>query len=175
MPSDRMFNRLLARQDRELQARHRTERDAFLRAQMASRERHEVRLGEVTSATAEDVALARAMRESAEAAEAQQAALRAIDPTVLEFAVADLIEQHCVETNFSVWAPDDEGDEAEHERCTICLESVDDPKTLMLQCGHRFHRPCLSKWLHTTLRMQGLDAGVVCPTCKQGGGACCAR
>ena len=89
--------------------------------------------------------------------------------------MADLIEQHCVETNFSVWAPDDEGDEAEHERCTICLESVDDPKTLMLQCGHRFHRPCLSKWLHTTLRMQGLDAGVVCPTCKQGGGACCAR
>ena len=60
MPSDRMFNRLLARQDRELQARHRTERDAFLRAQMASRERHEARLGEVTSATAEDVALARA-------------------------------------------------------------------------------------------------------------------
>ena len=55
------------------------------------------------------------------------------------------------------------------------IESVDDPKTLMLQCGHRFHRPCLSKWLHTTLRMQGLDAGVVCPTCKQGGGACCAR
>ena len=44
MPSDRMFNRLLARQDRELQARHRTERDAFLRAQMASRERHEARL-----------------------------------------------------------------------------------------------------------------------------------
>ena len=37
----------------------------------------------------------------------------------------------------------------ERAMCTICLDFVDDNTGRTLPCMHRFHEPCISRWLRT--------------------------
>jgi len=43
-------------------------------------------------------------------------------------------------------------------QCSICLDDMDE-QVVRLNCGHAFHRPCVTKWLVTKSQ--------TCPLCKQ--------
>lgn len=50
--------------------------------------------------------------------------------------------------------------EAGMDLCTVCLEDVWQKETVMLECGHRFHRDCLTGWLERA-------AVARCPVCQR--------
>ena len=47
----------------------------------------------------------------------------------------------------------------ESEICTICLEDLDNREdNYALNCNHKFHRDCITRWLHTSPN---------CPLCRE--------
>lgn len=49
---------------------------------------------------------------------------------------------------------------AQEDACAICLDAMTVGENVrMLGCGHRFHQPCLRKWLHG-------KGECVCPMCR---------
>ena len=48
--------------------------------------------------------------------------------------------------------------------CVICLESVENKKTICLQCTHKYHPYCIIKWLSLQQRNKSETS---CPVCKQ--------
>ena len=61
----------------------------------------------------------------------------------------------------AAWAPD---------VCPICLEPLAGdgaPRAGTLQCGHRFHRPCINRWVQWRHRAPSGPRPGTCPVCKQ--------
>lgn len=55
-------------------------------------------------------------------------------------------------------------DNEERETCSICLCDIEDDKNVFqTDCGHRFHRKCLSKWIKTS---HSLEDTYSCPNCR---------
>jgi len=50
------------------------------------------------------------------------------------------------------------------EECTICM-TVPKPneKIIQLECKHYFHKPCLKRWINTSIKD---DYTFTCPTCR---------
>lgn len=49
------------------------------------------------------------------------------------------------------------GGQREKEECAICMEEMIDLPTETLECGHRFHRKCIARWLNVKID---------CPMCR---------
>jgi RNA polymerase subunit RPABC4/transcription elongation factor Spt4 len=46
---------------------------------------------------------------------------------------------------------------SQNDECCICMDTENTSEWLMLPCGHKFHRQCISTWLHTNQ---------TCPICR---------
>ena len=46
--------------------------------------------------------------------------------------------------------------------CFICYENVKDHSSVVLDCNHRVHLPCVVKWW-----LSQAERGLVCPMCRQ--------
>ena len=42
--------------------------------------------------------------------------------------------------------------------CSICFEELNNEEEYVLNCNHKYHRDCISRWLHTN---------PTCPLCRQ--------
>ena len=43
------------------------------------------------------------------------------------------------------------------EICAICMDSANTSKSIILDCGHRFHKSCLYEWNSTQLKGKSLN------------------
>ena len=41
--------------------------------------------------------------------------------------------------------------------CAICMDSANTSKSILLDCGHRFHKSCLYEWNRTQLKGKSLN------------------
>jgi hypothetical protein len=46
------------------------------------------------------------------------------------------------------------------DRCTICLELLDDQENLEINCGHKFHKTCIVNWFRSPMSSGN------CPLCN---------
>ena len=46
------------------------------------------------------------------------------------------------------------------EKCTICLELLDDQENLEINCGHKFHKTCIIDWFRSSMSSGN------CPLCN---------